>query len=218
MYIIIVGGGKVGYSLSQELVAGGHEVLVIEKNKEKCERIADELGSIVLQGDGCEAATLAEAGCERSEVVVAVTGDDEDNLVICQMAKQKFGVPRTIARINNPKNRRIFELLGIDATVSTTELILSQIEQEIPTNALLPLLRLRHADLEIVEAKLSADAASLHKPLRELGIPPTCTVSVILRDGRAIIPGPDTELLPDDEVIAVCTVGSEEDLRSVLLR
>src|SRR5512143_2560301 len=110
MYIVVAGGGKVGFYLAKALVNEGHEVLVIERDRRKCEVIAEDLGSVVMRGDAAEAATLGEAGVNRADVVVAVTGDDEDNLVICQMAKRKFQVPRTIARINNPKNERIFKL------------------------------------------------------------------------------------------------------------
>src|SRR4030067_1531623 len=133
MHAIVIGGGKVGYYLAKELLEGNHEVLVIEKDGAKCERIAQELGDIVLKGDGCEAATMEIAGFGRADMVIAVTGDDEDNLVTCQVAKVKFNVPRTVARINNPKNEEIFKRLGIDTTVSATAAILAQIAQELPT-------------------------------------------------------------------------------------
>src|SRR5438105_1113474 len=120
MYVVVAGGGKVGFYLGMALVNEGHEVVIIERDKRKSDQIAEELGSIVIRGDACEASTLAQAGTARADVVVAVTGDDEDNLVISQMAKKKFSVKRTIARINNPKNQEIFQLLGIDATVSST--------------------------------------------------------------------------------------------------
>src|SRR3972149_1248164 len=168
MYIIVVGGGKVGYYLAKTLLSEGHEVLVVEKERRKSERIAEELGSIVLRGDGCEASTLAEVGTNRADVVVAVTGDDEDNLVICQRAKRKFNVPRAIARINNPKNEHIFKLLGIDATVSSTELILSHMEQELPTKTLVPLLKLRQKNLEVVEASITAGSKVAGRQIKDL--------------------------------------------------
>ncbi|MFQ5880434.1 MAG: potassium channel family protein, partial [Dehalococcoidia bacterium] len=124
MYIIVVGGGKVGYYLAKELVEDGHEVLAIEKDSAKCAAIAEELGDIVLRGDGCEVRVLEQAGMGRADMVIAVTGDDEDNLVVCQVAKHRFGVGRTIARINNPKNELIFKKLGIPTTVSATAAIL----------------------------------------------------------------------------------------------
>ncbi|MGD0205599.1 MAG: TrkA family potassium uptake protein, partial [Dehalococcoidia bacterium] len=151
MYIIIVGGGKVGYYLAKQLVEDGHEVLVIEKDAAKCQQIADELGDIAVRGDGCEGTTLDAAGTGRADLFIAVTGDDEDNLVACQVAKNKFDVRRTVARINNPKNEIIFKKLGIDTTVSSTALLLANIEQELPSHPLIPLLTLKGSGLEIVE-------------------------------------------------------------------
>ncbi len=127
MYIIVVGGGKVGYYLTKQLLADGHEVAVIEKNKQKVEHIAEDLGGIAVHGDGSDSGPMEEAGMNRADIVVAVTGDDEDNLIICQMAKKKFNVKRTIARINNPKNEHIFRVLGIDVTVSPVDSLVAQI-------------------------------------------------------------------------------------------
>lgn len=217
MYIIIVGGGKVGFYLAKELVNQGHELLVIEKDKRKSEAIAEELGSVVLRGDGCEASTMAEAGTNRADVVVAVTGDDEDNLVICQMAKRKFNVPRTIARINNPKNERIFKLLGIDATVSSTDVILSHIEEEIPEYSLVHLLKLKQADIEVVEAKVAPGAQATTKPLKDLPMPKDAVISLIIRNGNVILPSGDTVLMAGDEVVALTKMASETALRRLLL-
>jgi len=217
MYVIVGGGGKVGYYLAKTLINEGHEVLVIEKDKRKCATIAEELGSVAMRGDACEAASLAEAGANRADVIVAVTGDDEDNLVICQMAKQRFHVPRTIARINNPKNERIFKLLGIDVTVSHTDLILSQIEQEIPAHPLVRLLKLRHADLEIVEGSVAEHSRVLRKPIKDIQLPPDCIISLVIRDGKLIIPTGQTVLQTGDEVIALTKTESEATLRQLLL-
>lgn len=217
MYIIVVGGGKVGYYLAKELVNQGHELLLIEKNKRKSEEIAEDLGSVVLRGDGCEASTMAEAGTNRADVVVAVTGDDEDNLVICQMAKKKFGVRRTIARINNPKNEAIFKLLGIDATVSSTDVILSHIEEEIPEYSLVHLLKLKQSDIEIVEAKVSPNSKAIGKPLRNVPIPKDAVISLVIRNGNVILPNGDTVLSAGDDVVALTRIASEEALRSLLL-
>jgi trk system potassium uptake protein TrkA len=154
MYVIVVGGGKVGYYLTRSLLEEGHEVLVIEQDGQRCRTLSDELGVNVMQGDGCEASCLVEAGTARADVVVAVTGDDEDNLVVCQVAKHKFNVPRTIARLNNPKNEKIVRRLGIDATVSSTELILSQIERVIPAQPLVHLLSLKNVGVNFVELEI----------------------------------------------------------------
>jgi trk system potassium uptake protein TrkA len=217
MYIIVVGGGKVGYYLTKSLLEERHEVLVIEKDPRKCAVLSDELGTNVLQGDGCEASVMAEVGMGRAQVVVAVTGDDEDNLVVCQMAKHKFNVPRTIARINNPKNERIFRRLGIDVTVSSTELILSQIEQVIPAQSLVHLLTLRRVGINFVELEVPSDSPALGRPIRELGIPDDCIFPLIIRGGKeAIIPYGDTVLQPGDQVIAVTSEASEGTIRRIL--
>ncbi len=127
MYIIVVGVGRLGYYLIKALLDEGHEVLAIEKDANVCETVVGEMGSVCIRGDGCEASTLAEVGTSRADMLIAVTGDDEDNLVTCQVAKHKFNVPRTVARIRNPKNETIFKILWIDVTVSSTNIILERI-------------------------------------------------------------------------------------------
>ena len=217
MYIIVVGGGKVGYYLTKALLEQGHEVLVIEKDPGKCMALRDELGANVLEGDGCEAATMTEAGANRADNVIAVTGDDEDNLVVCQVARHKFSVPRTIARINNPKNQRIFQRLGIDVTISSTDLILSQIQQAIPAESLLHLLTLRNVGVSFVELEIPPDSPALGRPLRDLGIPDDCILPLVIRQGeQAIIPYGSTLLEAGDQVIAVSSEQSEETLRRIL--
>ncbi len=212
MYIIIVGGGKVGYYLAKMLLQDEHEVLIVEKDKRKCDIISAELGAVVLRGDGTDSGVMEEAGMARADVVVAVTGDDEDNLMICQMAKRKFDVERRIARINNPKNKRIFELLGIDRTVSVTDLILAQIEREIPAQSLVHLLTLREAGVSFVEAKVPPDSPVIGKRLRDLRIPDDCVIPLIIRNGAGIIPYGETTLAADDEVVAVTALESEDVL------
>jgi trk system potassium uptake protein len=213
MYIIVAGGGKVGFYLARELIAQGHEVLLIERSAARCEVIAAELGNVVQKGNADEASVLADSGTNRAEVVVAVTGDDEDNLVICQVAKRRFNVPRVIARINNPKNEGIFRLLGIDATVSSTDLILSVIEQEIPEQALVPLLRLRHADVEVVDITLPKDSTLDGVALRELRLPPESLIAFVIRGGDSIFPTGTTTLRSGDEILALTRPSYEEDLR-----
>src|SRR5215210_1711278 len=151
MYIIVAGGGKVGYYLAQHLLAEGHEVLLIERNPDRVAEINEVLGAVAVSGDGAEAGTQAAAGAGRADVVIAVTGEDEDNLVICQVAKERFGVRKAIARVNNPKNEEIFRRLGVDVTVSQTNVILSLIEQMIPDRPLVHLMTLKHAQMTIVE-------------------------------------------------------------------
>src|SRR6266545_3682052 len=154
MFVLVVGGGKVGYYLAKELIESGHEVALMEKDSARASQIADEIGSIVIAHDGCEGKYLGEAGCNRADVVAAVTGDDEDNLVICQMAKHHFDVPRTIARVNNPKNEDLFQHLGVDELISPTRMILGSIEQDIPVHELLQLAVLGRGELEIIEAQI----------------------------------------------------------------
>jgi trk system potassium uptake protein TrkA len=215
MYIIVGGGGQVGYYLARELIGQEHEVLVVEKDSRRAEFITNELGNVVHRGDACEASTLAEIGTARADVVCAVTGDDEDNLVICQMAKKAFHVSRTIARINNPANEEIFRKLGIDVTVSTTEVILSVLEQEIPAETVVPLLRLRHADVEVVEAIITPGAPVVGRPLRELNLPQESTIALIIRKGNLVFPDGSTTLESGDEVLAFTRSTHESELREL---
>ena len=217
MYIIVVGGGKVGYYLTQTLLADRHEVLLIERDREKVDLFTESFGAVVLAGDGAEAATLMAAGAARADVVIAVTGEDEDNLVICQMAKQKFHVGRTIARVNNPKNEQLFRLLGIDVTVSQTNYILNLIEQAIPERSFVHLLSLRHADLAIVDAKVSESSFVSHRAIGEIALPVNTVIAAVSRGPHLIVPTPATELLPGDDVIAVAHRDQEDELRRLLV-
>jgi trk system potassium uptake protein TrkA len=221
VYIVIVGGGKVGFYLAKGLIDEGHEVLIIERDQKdphRSENIAEELGSeVVLRGDGCEAATQEKAGVARADILIAVTGEDEDNLVACQVAKSRFKVPRTIARINNPKNELIFKLLGIDTTVSATSVILANIEQELPTHHLVPLLTLRGGGLEMVEVKIPDRSPAVGKTLRELLLPQSALVSLVVdASGTAKVPTADTVIQAEDEVLAVTRPDMESALRIVL--
>jgi len=217
MYIIIVGGGKVGYYLARALLDEGHEVLVLEKDPERSEFICSELGSVCTRGDGCEVATLTEAGTGRAEMFIAVTGDDEDNLVACQVAKHKFNVPRTIARISNPNNETIFKKLGIDVTVSSTNIILENIEEEVPTHPLTHLLNIRDKGLEIVEIKIPPHSTTVGKAVKELPLPQGSVLSLIIRSQqKPIVPTADTILQAEDQIIAATTTESEEALRTAL--
>ncbi len=217
MYIIISGGGEVGYYLARILLAEGHEILVIEKDWKRCELISEDMGDVVLRGDSCEARTLEEVGTGRADMIIAVTGDDEDNLVTCQVAKHKFDVPHTIARIKNPRHRPLFEKLGINLTVSSTELILAHIEQELPSHPLIPLLRLRRGGLAIVEVKVSPDSKMVGKKLGDFKMMPNSLVCLIVgKEKGPQIPNMETVLEAEDEIIAVTESGSEEKLRHIL--
>lgn len=218
MYIVIVGGGKVGYYLAKTLLQSEHEVLLIEKEKRKCDIISAELGGVVMRGDGTDSFVMEDAGLNRCDLVIAVTGDDEDNLMICQMAKKKFNVKRAVARINNPKNERIFKLLGIDSTVSVTDLILAQIEREIPAHSLVHLLTLRHVGVSFVEAKVPANSPVVGKRLRELKVPDNVVIPLIIRGGKGIVPYGESILQAGDEVVAVTTIAEEDVLERLLTK
>ena len=218
MYIIIAGGGKVGYYLAKELLADGHEILVIEKDPKNSAQIGAELGEgSVMRGMADEAATLERAGGNRADLVIAVTGDDEDNLVICQVARLRYNVPRTIARVNNPKNEELFHRLGIDITVSSTKLILSLIEQELPSRPFIPLVNLRSAGMEIVELNVLANSPKIGKRLAELNLPSGSTMSLVIRDGQAVIASPDTVIESGDKLIGFTPISEpgkvEQEMR-----
>ena len=217
MYIIVIGGGRVGYYLVKALLDEGHEVLVVEKNATICENISEEMGSICFRGDGCEAATLAEIGTGRADMLIAVTGDDEDNLVACQVAKHKFNVPRTIARIRNPRNEILFKKLGVDVAVSSTNIILEHIEEEVPTHPLTHLLEIRDKGLEVVEVKIPPESTTVGKPVKELSLPPGSVLCLIIRKARKpTVPAANTILQAEDQIIAVTPPESEEALRTAL--
>ena len=217
MYVVVIGGGNVGYFLTRELLKAGHEVVMIEKDASRARQIADELGSIVVPNDGCEGRYQEQAGMGRADVVAAVTGEDEDNLVACQVAKMHFNVPRAIARVSNPKNEHIFRQMAIDETVSPTRTILGVIEHEIPIHDLLHLAELEGGDLEIVEAQLGTDAPVLGRELRELPLPEGTSVAVILRGSRAVPARPETRLLDGDRILAITSSERESDLRRLLI-
>jgi trk system potassium uptake protein TrkA len=202
MFVLVVGGGKVGYYLAKELIESGHEVVLMEKDRARAAQIVDELGSIVVAQDGCEGKYLGQAGSNRADIVAAVTGDDEDNLVICQMAKHHFDVPRTIARVNNPKNEELFRHLGVDEIISPTRMVLSSIEQDIPVHELLHLATLEN-ELEIIEAQLHADSPAVGRSPSELSIPEGCSLFALVRDGVALPLRPDTTMRVGDKVLAI---------------
>ncbi|MBI2847841.1 MAG: TrkA family potassium uptake protein [Chloroflexi bacterium] len=216
MYIIVVGGGRVGYYLTRALLSEAHEVLIIEKEASTCEGITDELGGVCLRGDGCEVATLIEAGTDRADMLIAVTGDDDDNLISCQVAKHQFKVPRTIARISNPRNEILFKKLGIDVTVSATNIILENIEKEVPTH---PLTRLSTIakDLEIVEVKVPSDYETIGEPVNELSLPSGSMLVLIIRgEARPFVPDTSYVIQPEDQIIAITPPESEEQLQIAL--
>ena len=216
MFVLVVGGGKVGYYLTKELIESGHEVVLMEKDLRRAAQIVDELGSIVVAQDGCEGKYLGQAGSNRADIVAAVTGDDEDNLVICQMAKHHFDVPRTIARVNNPKNEDLFRHLGVDEIISPTRMALGSIEQDIPVHELLHLAALEN-ELEIIEAQLQGGSPAVGKSPGDLQIPEGCSLFAVVRDGVATPLRSDTVLREGDKVLAIGRADCEAALHEQLI-
>ena len=217
MYILIGGGGQVGYYLTKGLLQQGHEVLLLEKDSRRMAQLTEELGTAVARGDACEARTLADVGCDRADMVIAVTGDDEDNLVICQVAKERFHVKRTIARVNNPRYDGLFNDLGIDLTVSPTRTILHMIEAEIPHHTVVPLITLTKAGLGLFEVTAPPDSPAAGQTLRALGLPSSVNIVLIMRSGENITPSGDTVIEPEDRVFALTTTEGEAALRQIIL-
>ena len=217
MFVLVVGGGKVGYYLTKELIQSGHEVVLMEKSPARAAQIRDEIGSVVIAQDGCEGKYLHQAGANRADIVAAVTGDDEDNLVICQMAKHHFDVRRTIARVNNPKNEQLFRHLGVDEIISPTRMILGSIEQDIPVHELLHLAALGVGELEIIEAHLQPGSPAIGRAASSLSLPTGSAVFGVIRNGVPVPVRPDTILAEGDKVIAIGHPDCEAQLRSQLI-
>jgi trk system potassium uptake protein TrkA len=211
-YIMIVGAGKVGWNLARELIEKGNEVTLIEANRERYLTVEQELEHNIQYGDASELWVLERAGISRADMVIAVTGDDEDNMLICQVAKEKYLVDRIIARVNNPRNREHFELLGIKPYVSATDLILRLLEHEVPDYGLVHLLDLPEERLEIIEMLLADNSRVAGQKVGDLDMPEGSLLISVLREGQGFVPGPDTVLEVGDEVLAVLDPGLEEQL------
>lgn len=213
MYVLIVGGGKVGWNLARELIGKGHEVTLIEKRRERYLAIEQELEHHVQYGDASELWVLERAGIARADIVITVTGDDEDNMLICQVAREKYDIERVVARVNNPRNKPYFDLLGIRPAVSATEVILRLIEHEVPKYGVVHLLDLPEERLEIVEFELGEESPAIGSRVADLAMPTGTLLISVLRGGRGFVPSADTVLEPGDEVLAVLDTGKEEELR-----
>jgi len=217
MYIIVVGGGRLGYYLLKALLNEGHEVLVLEKDSRICKAITDELGSVCFRGDGCEASTLAEVGTGRADMLVAVTGDDEDNLVACQVAKHKHNVLRTVARLRNPQNAGLFKKLGVDVTISTTDIILEAIEREVPTHPVTQLMSIDEKGLVIVDVRITPESTTVGRKVKELSLPKESKLALIIPNkGNAHVPAANTVLQAGDQIIAVTSPESKKALQVAL--
>ncbi len=212
MYIIVVGGGKVGWNLARELMDKGEEVTLLESDRRRYLVIEQELEHAVQYGDATELWVLERAGIQRADLVIAVTGDDEDNMLVCQVAKEKYLVDRIIARVNNPRNLQHFKLLGIQPAVSATDLILRLIEHEVPRYGLVHLLALEEEKLEIIELEVGADSPAAGKRVSDVNLPEGCLIISVLRDGDGFVPKADTVIEGGDEVLVVLDPGLEEQI------
>jgi trk system potassium uptake protein TrkA len=219
MYIIIVGAGKVGYHLAKLLMTQGHghEVMLIEKDRAKVGILSLEFHDAIMEGDGSTVEALKEAGANRADVVVATTGNDEDNLVVCQVAKLMFLRPRTIARVNNPRNEELFAGLGVDASVSGTKLINAIIHEQVRAgDMMIPLLTLKAGDIEIVEVQLTRSSHIVRRKIKDLALPTGSIFIAVIRGEEVIIPYGETEFQPEDRVLALVKRESEQALRQML--
>jgi len=218
MFVLIAGGGKVGSNLARGLSRATCEVTLIEQRKSRYEALEVEFEHRVHYGDATELFVLERAGVKRPpDLVVAVTGDDEDNIVICQLARERYGVEKTIARVNDPRNQPYFDLLGVSATVSATASIMGLIEHEVPDHGLIQLLELRKENLEIVEITVDEGAACAGKTIGEVALPEGSRVISIVRNGKAEAPDGSMQLAPGDAVLAILEPGKEDELHRVLM-
>jgi trk system potassium uptake protein TrkA len=219
MYVIVAGGGKVGSNVARQLLRTGHEVTLIEQRADRFQMLEREFEHQVHNGDATELYVLERAGIKRPpDLLIAVTGDDEDNMVICQLAREKYGVQKLIARVNDPRNQTYFDLLGISPTVCATSGILALVEHEVPEHDVIHLLELRKENLEIVEVIIDKESPSAGKQIARLDLPPGARLISVMRDGASEIADGETELRAGDQVLAILEPGKEDELRRVLLK
>jgi trk system potassium uptake protein TrkA len=216
-YAIVAGGGKIGANITRALLDMGQEVTLIEQRRDRFERLEEELGPVALLGDATEIHVLERAGIARPpDLVLAVTGDDEDNLVISQIAKEGYGVPKVIARVNDPRNQEHFDLLGITQTVCATSGLLGLVQHEVPEHGIVRLLELRREGLEVVELQLDAKARAAGKRVAALQLPEGSRLVSVMRNGVAEIAVGETVLRPGDQVIGILKPGREDAFRKAL--
>jgi trk system potassium uptake protein TrkA len=218
MKVTIAGAGNVGASIASDLRAAGHQVLLIEQDTDVVARLRLTLDVTWYEGDACEVSTLHKAGMADSDVVVAATGDDEDNLVVSLLAKQEFAVPRVVARVNHPKNQRLFnESWGVDVSVSTPHLLTALVEEAVSVGMLVRLLQFAQGQARLVEVTLADDAPVNGRPLSDIDLPRDATIVAVVRNQRVVVPRGDTVLQAHDEVLALVTEESEEPVKIILI-
>jgi trk system potassium uptake protein TrkA len=219
MYVLIAGGGKVGANVARTLMRLGHEVTLIEQRSGRFGQLEEEFEHQVQHGDATELHVLEHAGIARPpDIVLALTGDDEDNMVICQIAQARYHVPKVIARVNDPRNQAHFDLLGISPTICATSSVMALVEHEVPEHDLIHLLELRKENLEIVEVQIDKASPSAGKRVESLSLPEGARLISVMRNGQAEIAVGSTELQPGDQVLAILQPGKEDELRRVLLK
>jgi trk system potassium uptake protein len=219
MHALVAGGGKVGSNVTRSLLAMGHDVTMIEQRPYRFEQLQEEFEPRVLLGDATELHVLELAGIARPpELVLGVTGDDEDNLIICQLARERYRVPKVVARVNDPRNQEHFDLLGITQTVCSTANILGLVEHEVPEHGIVRLLELRKENLEIVELQIDANSPAAGKRVAGLRLPDGARLISVMRRGRAELAEDSTVLRPGDQVLAVLEPGKEDALHRVLVK
>ena len=216
MYVVIVGCSETGYHLSKALIAGGHEVELVERDHNRYQLLAAELGSVALLGDGTDEQTLRKAGADRAEMMVALTGADATNLVVCQMAKHIFRIPRTMTLIKDPKNEPVFTRLGIDVVVNWIHLALEALEEGVPGRPLIHLTNLRVPGMELVSVSIPEDANIVGQRLSEIQLPPNSFISLVVKQGTAELPDARSVIEADDELVAVTPTGAEQILYHTL--
>ena len=221
MFVVIAGGGSVGKFVAEQLHGGGHDVLILDNDPSVVRRAlsnSEPAGVPWMELDACEVTSLATAGLERADVVAAVTGDDEDNLVISLLSKQEFGVPRVVARVNNPKNEWMFnESWGVDVSVSTPHLLTALVQEAVAVGSYVRLLTFEGGRAHIAEVTLAADSPAVDRRIDELDLPRTSSVVGIVRSARVISPTTDTVVRAGDEVIVLVTEDSAEGVRQILV-
>ena len=218
MYAIVAGGGKVGANITRSLLAMGHEVTLVEQRRDRFEQLEAELGPVVLTGDATEIFVLERAGIARPpDLVLAVTGDDEDNIVIAQIAQDGYEVPKVVARVNDPRNQAHFDLLGVTRTLCATSGLLGLVEHEVPQHGLVKLLELRSEGLEVVELQVEANAPAAGKRVAGISLPEGAQLVSVMRNGVAELARDETVVRPGDQVIAVLKPGVEEKLRKAVV-
>ena len=214
MYVIIAGAGKVGWNLARELMNNDQEVTLLESDHRRYRVVEEELEHAVQYGDATELWVLERAGIQRADLVIAVTGDDEDNIIICQVAKEKYEVGRIVARVNNPRNLQHFKLLGVQPAVSATDLILRLIEHEVPAYGLVQLLALEEERLEIIELEVSEGSVAAGQQVKDVVLPDGALIISVLRGGRGFVPQAESVIEAGDQVLLILDPGLEDRIAS----